>query len=53
MITLKELTKNVTITDKEASMEIKNLIKEISFLNTYHKKFEKTIEKIELKERNP
>ena len=29
------------------------LIKEISFLNTFYKKFEKTIEKLELKERYP
>jgi len=30
-----------------------NLIKEISFLITFHKKFEKSVERLELKERNP
>lgn len=30
-----------------------NIIREIFFLITYHKKFDKTLEKLELKERNP
>jgi hypothetical protein len=49
MITLKDFTKNVTIVDKEAAFELNNLIKEISFLITFHKKFEKSVEKFELK----
>jgi hypothetical protein len=52
MITLKDLSKNVKINDKEAALELNNLIKEISFLITFHKKFEKSIEKLDLKERN-
>jgi hypothetical protein len=53
MITLKDFTKHVNIVDKEAFAEMNNLIKEISFLITFHKKFEKSIEKFELKERHP
>lgn len=45
MITLKDLTKNVNIVDKDAAAELSNLIKEISFLITFHKKFEKSMEK--------
>lgn len=46
MITLKDFSKNVKVTDKEASVDLANLIKEISFLITFHKKFEKSIEKL-------
>lgn len=41
------------MSDKEAAVELSNLIKEISFLITFHKKFEKSVEKFELKERHP
>jgi hypothetical protein len=41
MITLKDFTKRVDITDRDASNDLANLIKEISFLITFHKKFEK------------
>lgn len=51
MITLKEFSRHVKINDKEASANLNNLIKEISFLITFHKKFEKSIEKLELRER--
>lgn len=53
MITLKEYSKKVTINDKEAANDLHNIIKEMSFLFTFHKKFEKSIEKMELKERLP
>jgi hypothetical protein len=34
-------------------MDLHNIIKEMSFLFTFHKKFEKSIERMELKERCP
>ena len=53
MITLKDFSKKVNIEDEKAYTHLNRLIKEISFLNTFYKKFEKTIEKLELKERYP
>ena len=53
MITLKDFSKHVKITDKEAAADMVNLIREISFLITFHKKFDKSIERLELKERQP
>jgi|688.fasta_scaffold1514283_1 hypothetical protein len=46
MITLKDFSKHVKITDKEAASDILNLIREISFLITFHKKFDKSVEKL-------
>lgn len=53
MMTLKEMSRSIKVTDKEALAELTNLIKEISFLITIHKKFEKIAERLELKERHP
>ncbi len=51
MIMLKDFSKKVQINDKEASNDLNNIVKEISFLITFHKKFEKIIEKLEFKEK--
>ena len=51
MITLKDLLKVVKISDREAEQDLSHIIKELSFLITFHKKFEKSIDKLELRER--
>jgi cephalosporin-C deacetylase-like acetyl esterase len=40
------------ITDQEAASDLSNIIKEISFLFTFYSKFEKTIQKLDFKEKN-
>ena len=51
MIMLKDFSKKVKIKDEEAEADISSIIKEISFLITFYNKFDKTIQKLELKER--
>ena len=53
MITLIDFSKKVEVEDKVASTELSNLIKEISFLITFHKKFKKIVDNLELQERHP
>lgn len=54
MITLKDFTKKVTVAvlGQEASHDLNAIIKEISFLITFHKKFGKICDSLEFKERN-
>lgn len=51
IIILKEFLKKIKITDPEAEADLNQVFKRISFLITFHLKFEKTIQKLELKER--
>lgn len=51
MIMLKDFSKKVTIADEEISNDIASIIKEISFLITFYNKFDKTLQKLDLKER--
>jgi hypothetical protein len=53
MLFLKEFSNEVDIKDKVAKSELSNLISKISSLIVFHNKFEKTIDKMGLKERYP
>ena len=51
MLMLKEINKRVAM-DDETKNYLSNVVKDISFLITFHTKLEKTLSKLELKERN-
>jgi hypothetical protein len=51
IILLKDFLKRVRITDPEAENDLNVAFRRISFLITFHLKFEKTLQKLELKER--
>lgn len=50
IIILKEILKKIKITDADAEADLNHVIKRISFLITFHTKFEKVIQKLNLKE---
>ena len=47
IIVLKDFLKKVALNDQELSNELNNIFKKISFLISFHDKFEKTIQKLE------
>lgn len=49
MIMLKDFSKKVQIEDSEVENDLSSVIKEISFLITFYNKFDKTLQKLELK----
>lgn len=51
MIMLKDFSKKVVVSDKEALADLTNIIGAISFLITFCKKFDQILEKLKLKER--
>lgn len=50
MLMLKEMSKKVQM-DDDTRTYLGNIVKEISFLITFHTKLEKTLQKLEIKER--